>query len=104
MQKHYIEPVKAHPSFKKLIRERRKLALTLTIMMLFIYFSFILTIAFAPEMLSRPLFVDGVVTVGIPWGIGVIVSAFILTGVYVRRANTLFDHYTHEIHKDVVEI
>ena len=36
-------------------------------------------------------------TVGIPVGIGVIVSAFVLTGIYVARANTTFDDLTKEI-------
>ena len=33
----------------------------------------------------------GVITLGIPLGLGVILSAIVLTGVYVRRANGEFD-------------
>jgi uncharacterized membrane protein (DUF485 family) len=43
------------------------------------------------------LFAGSVTTVGIPVGIGVILSAFILTGIYVRRANTEFDELTAKI-------
>jgi uncharacterized membrane protein (DUF485 family) len=38
-----------------------------------------------------------VTTVGIPVGLLVIVSAFVLTGVYVRRANAEFDYLTGQI-------
>jgi uncharacterized membrane protein (DUF485 family) len=38
-----------------------------------------------------------VTTVGIPVGVGVIISAFVLTGIYVRRANGEFDELTRRI-------
>ena len=34
------------------------------------------------------------ITLGIPLGLGVIVAAIVLTGVYVRRANGEFDRLT----------
>ena len=37
------------------------------------------------------------VIIGIPIGIGVIVSAFILVGIYVLRANATYDSLTREI-------
>jgi uncharacterized membrane protein (DUF485 family) len=65
--------------------------------MLVIYFGFILVIAFAPKLLGTPLFSGSVTTIGIPIGIGVILSAFILTGIYVKRANGEFDELTGRI-------
>ena len=50
----------------------------------------------APKFLGMPLGA-GVMTVGIPVGLAVIVSAFVLTGLYVRRANTEFDALTRQI-------
>jgi uncharacterized membrane protein (DUF485 family) len=35
--------------------------------------------------------------VGIPVGLFIIISAFLLTGVYVRKANTEFDQLNQEI-------
>ena len=64
--------------------------------MLVIYFGFILVIAFAPKVLGTPIG-GGVMTVGIPVGLFVIGSAFVLTGIYVRRANSEFDSMTHQI-------
>jgi uncharacterized membrane protein (DUF485 family) len=61
-----------------------------------IYFGFVLTIAYNKEFLAQSLS-GGVTTVGIPVGIGVILSAFVLTGIYVARANTAFDDLTKQI-------
>ena len=69
----------------------------LTIVMLTIYFGFVLTVAFDPSFLGTPLFEGSVTTIGIPVGIGVILSAFILTGIYVQRANGEFDELTAKI-------
>ena len=64
-----------------------------------VYFSFILVIAFAPEVLGRPLGSSSI-TLGIPVGIGIIVLAFALTGWYVHRANARFDILSEAIRRD----
>jgi len=97
MKQDMVDRLKNDPDFLKLVRERSKFAWTLTIIMLVIYFGFVLTIAFDPSILGAPLSTGSVTTVGIPVGIAVIVSAFLLTGIYVRRANGEFDELTHRI-------
>ena len=69
---------------------RKHFAWALSAAMLVIYFGFILVIAFAPKVLGTPIG-GGVMTVGIPVGLFVIGSAFVLTGIYVRRANSEFE-------------
>ena len=44
----------------------------------------------------------GVTTLGIPIGLGVIVFTVLITGLYVRRANSEFDDLTEEIKKAVL--
>jgi uncharacterized membrane protein (DUF485 family) len=65
--------------------------------MLVVYFGFVLTIAFDPSILGTPLSEGSVTTVGIPVGVAVILIAFVLTGVYTRRANGEFDELTAKI-------
>lgn len=103
MQKNYIEPVKNHPRFAQLQQERKKLTLILSVLVLFVYFSFILTIAFQPTFLAQTISEDSVISIGIPIGLFVIVFSFAMTGIYVYFANTQFDAYTKEIHADVIE-
>ena len=61
------------------------------------YFGFILMIAFAPDFLTQPLSADTVIPVGMPIGVGVILVSCILTAIYVRQANSVFDPLTDEI-------
>lgn len=91
-----IERVKADPDFHELVRKRTTFAWILSALMVFIYFGFVMVVAFNKEILGKSLF-GGVTTVGIPIGLGVIASAFILTGIYVARANTAFDEITKRI-------
>jgi uncharacterized membrane protein (DUF485 family) len=97
MKQELVDRIKNDPDFLKLVSERSRFAWILTIIMLVIYFGFVLIIAFDPSFLGTPLFEGSVTTIGIPIGIGVILSAFILTGLYVRRANSEFDELTHRI-------
>lgn len=92
-----LERVKTDPQFHQLVRRRSRLAWILSFLMVLIYFSFVLVIAFNKELFGRPLFDGSIVTVGIPVGIGVIVSAFLLTGIYVIRANSTFDDMIKQI-------
>ena len=66
-----------------------------------IYVGFILLIAFAPHWLGTPLHEGTSVTRGIPIGIGVIIISFVLTGVYVWRANGEFDRLNREVLREV---
>jgi uncharacterized membrane protein (DUF485 family) len=100
MQQRSVDDIKAHPKYQELVRSRRRFALTLTALILIIYYGFILTIAFAPAALGTPVAAGSVITIGIPIGILIIVSAFVLTGIYVVRANGRFDELTSTIQED----
>ena len=91
-----------NPKFNELVSRRARFAWTLSLIMLAIYFGFVLLVAFGKDLLGAPLG-DGVTTVGIPIGVAVIVSAFVLTGIYVRRANSEFDALTDQIKREVMK-
>ena len=85
-----------NPKFQELVAKRSAFAWTLSIAMLVIYFGFILLVAFGKAFLGTPIG-SGVTTWGIPIGVFTIVSAFILTGIYVYRANGEFDELNRQI-------
>lgn len=95
------QQVESSPRFQELVRKRQTFALVLTVIMLVLYVGFILLIAFAPGWLGTPLHAGTSVTRGIPLGVGLIVISFLLTGVYVWRANGEFDRLTKEIVREV---
>lgn len=84
------------PTYRRLVRERSRFSWALTGVMIAVFFGYILLIAFDRALLARPIG-DGVTTLGIPLGIGVILTGILLTGLYVRRANRRFDALTRAI-------
>lgn len=96
MDKSLIEKIKNDPDFQKLVAERTKITMILTVIELVIYFGFILLVAFNKEFLAQKLG-NSIITIGIPIGIGVIVLSFLLTGVYVYIANKEYDELTEKI-------
>ena len=89
------------PQFQELVRQRTRFAWTLSIVMFVIYFGFILLVAFAKPLLATKIG-DGVTSLGIVLGLGVILSAFVLTGIYVQRANSRFDELTRHLTREIL--
>ena len=73
----------------RLAARRWRIALWLTAAMLAVYFGFILLVAFAKPLMGSP--VAGKLTLGILLGVLVIVSAWVLTWIYVHWANRHYD-------------
>jgi uncharacterized membrane protein (DUF485 family) len=101
MASHDYNQVLLSPRFQELVRQRTRFAWTLSIVMLVIYFGFILLVAFAKPLLATKVG-GGVTSLGIILGLGVILSAFVLTGIYVQRANSRFDELTRRLTREIL--
>lgn len=97
MQSDIYNKIKDNPDFLRLVQKRKSFALRLSTIVLVMYFAFILLVAFAPRVLATPVASHSVITWGIPIGIFIIISSFLLTGIYVKRANTEFDEENQRI-------
>ncbi len=91
-----VETIMNNPKYQELVSTRKSLGWSLTALTLVIYFGFILLIAFDPALLATKLG-DGVMTLGMPVGLAVIVSTFVIVGFYVVRANAAYDTLTQQI-------
>ncbi len=89
--------VRLTPAFLELERKRSRFSWTLTILMLVLYFGFILLVAFDGQLHLMGTMVTRSISLGFPLGLGVILAAILLTGLYVLRANTEFDRLTREV-------
>ena len=94
--------IASHPKYQELKAKRTGFGWWLTLAMMLVYYGFILLVAFNKPFLSQRLG-DGVMTVGIPLGFGVIVFTVNITAYYVRRANSEFDDLTDDIRKAVLK-
>jgi len=77
------------PDFKDLVARKNSISIQLTIATLIVYYGFIFLVAYKRVMFARKMVGD--VPFGILLGIGVIITCFILTGIYVRWANRNYD-------------
>ena len=89
-----------NPKYQELKAKRSSFGWILTAMMMIVYYGFIMLVAFNKEFLFQKMG-SGVMTIGMPIGMGVIVFTVVITGIYVRRANSEFDDLTEEIKKAV---
>lgn len=96
------ERIAADPNYQLLKEKRSRFGWNLTIVMLVVYYGFILLVAFAKDLLAMRLG-DGVMTLGIPLGLGVIVFTILITAVYVQRANSEFDDLTEKIKREALK-
>jgi len=91
MSRHHYDHIRENENFHRLVAQKSRLSWGLTILMMLVYYSFILVIAFYPEWLGTRLHATSILTWGLPLGIGIILFTCILTGVYVYKANHLYD-------------
>ena len=94
--------IRANPKYQELVSKRNSYSWMMTIVMLAVYYGYILLIAFNKEFLSQKLGA-GVTSIGIPIGVGVILFTIIITGIYLRRANTEFDDLKAQVIKEATK-
>jgi uncharacterized membrane protein (DUF485 family) len=94
--------IASNPQYQELRARRTRLGWTLTWMMMVVYYGFILLVAFNKPFLSQRLG-EGVMTMGIPIGFGVIVFTVVITAYYVNRANAEFDKLSDAVAKAVLK-
>lgn len=97
-----VDKIQRHPKYQQLRAKRNRLGLSLTVLMLVVYYGYIALIAFDKSFLAQPIG-TGVTSLGIPIAMGVIVFSVIITGLYVRRANGEYDKLTQDILKDATK-
>jgi uncharacterized membrane protein (DUF485 family) len=101
MDDNVVQKIKASKEYQRLVSARSSYGWLLTAIMMVVYYGFILLVAFKKDLLSAKMG-EGVMTWGMPVGLFVIVFTVLITGIYVRRANSEFDELTAAIRKEVL--
>jgi uncharacterized membrane protein (DUF485 family) len=96
-----VQEIVNSEKFKELVKKRLSVSITLTVVILIVYFGFILTIAFYKEILAAKI--GEHLTIGLPIGIGIIVFAWIITGLYTRWANQSYDKSVRALRDQVLQ-
>ncbi len=90
----------AKKRFYKFVSFRNRFCVYLSLVILVCYYAFVLSVGFFPEMLGYRLGPSSV-TLGILWGITIIVVSIASTGIYTLFANKYFDKEQSEIIEDL---
>jgi uncharacterized membrane protein (DUF485 family) len=92
------EQIRQLPEYAELTRARKKIVWPLSIAVIVAYFALILAIAFSPASLGTPIG-NGVTSIGVALGLGIIVYCMVITGIYVTYANRVIEPLTRAIAK-----
>ena len=95
--------IRENPKFKELVSKRERLAWTLTGIVLVLFFGLFMTVAFNPSFLAIRIG-DGFVTTGLLFGLIQFVLFWVLTAVYVKRANSEFDALTEQLLRESMKV
>ena len=94
------EHMRTNPKFQELVTRRGRFAWTLAIIVLTMFYGYVLTIAFNPTALGRPVAEGSMLTIGVAVELFMFIFFWVLTAFYVRRANSEFDAMTQDLIRD----
>ena len=100
MSSSITDKVRANPKFHELKAKRARFAWSLAIIVLGAYYSFMMVVAFAPKTFAAKIGEGWTLSIGYPIVATIIIGAWVLTGVYIRRANGEFEALTQDIVKE----
>lgn len=103
MSSEVYERIRRNPKFDELVKKRSNFAWMLTAIVLGLYFIFIMIVAFNPMLLAAPIWEGGKASIAWPIGAGLILLFWLMTGLYIRRANGEFDDINSEIIRGAIE-
>jgi uncharacterized membrane protein (DUF485 family) len=89
------EEAQRSPEFAELRKRFRAFAFPMTVTFLVWYLLYVLLSTYAPDFMATPVF--GNVNVGLLFGLGQIVSTFVITHLYVAHANRRTDPIADEM-------
>jgi uncharacterized membrane protein (DUF485 family) len=85
------DKVVAHPKFAELMKKRNRFAVVLSVIVLAVYYTYVMVATMAPATFAAPIGEGYTWCIGLLAGFLIQAFAFVMTGVYVRRANGEFD-------------
>ena len=92
--------IRSNPRFAELVGKRTRFAIILSLVVLVPYYTFMFFVSTQPQMFATKVAEGGILTVGWPIAALIIIGGWLLTGVYISRANGEFDAITQEILKE----
>jgi len=92
--------IRSNPRFAELVGKRTRFAIILSLVVLVPYYTFMVLVSTQPQFFATKISDGSIITIGWPIAALIIIGGWLLTGVYISRANGEFDAITQEILKE----
>jgi uncharacterized membrane protein (DUF485 family) len=96
--------MRVNPKFQELVQKRTRFAWTLAAIVLILFYGFFMFVAFNPALLGQKIAEGSMWPIGYTVEMILFVFFWLLTLVYVRRANGEFDDLTQEMIKEAQKL
>lgn len=103
MERETAKRILEHPEFRKMARKKSVLGWGFSALVFVMYVVYIAFIGISPQSFAVPVSPGAITTWGIYIGLFVIVFSFVITGIYVRKANGEFDRMTRSVIDEVMK-
>ncbi|MBL8428467.1 MAG: DUF485 domain-containing protein [Dechloromonas sp.] len=92
--------IRSNPKFAELVGKRTRFAIILSLVVLVPYYTFMFLVSTQPQIFAAKIAEGSVITIGWPIAALFVIGGWLLTGIYVSRANGEFDRITEEVLKE----
>jgi len=89
--------IRENPKFDQLVASRGRYAGAMAAIVAVVFYGFVMVVAFNPKVLGQSVSEGSALTVGVAVELLMFALFWVLTALYVRRANGEFDALTAEI-------
>ena len=96
-----VSHISRHPKFIEMVGKRRRITYLLSSIVVLIYGLWLMSMIFFPGFITRPLFTESSVTIGLYLSFALVVIHVMLSGFYTWWANKHFDQLKNELLKEL---
>lgn len=89
--------IRANPKFAEMVGKRTRLAILLSLIVLVPYYTFMLLTSLKPQLFTATISETSVITIGWPIAALIVIGGWLMTGVYISKANGEFDELNKQI-------
>ncbi len=89
--------IRENPKFQELVVRRSRYSWFLSILVVVIFYGFVMVVAFNPKLIGAPVAEGSMWTIGIAFGLCMFIGFWLLTALYVHKANGEFDAISQEV-------
>jgi uncharacterized membrane protein (DUF485 family) len=92
--------IRSNPKFAEMVGKRTRFAIILSLVVLVPYYAYMLLVSLQPQLFAEKFSDGSVITIGWPIAALIVFGGWLMTGVYVHRANGEFDRLNAEVLKE----